>query len=291
MRIAFVWSAALLVMAGVLSSGLVPGAGSLAEGWHLVGHTVLFGVLAVLLKRLRPWAALAGVLAAGVGVELVQAGVRGGGLGREAAYDIMVDALAGMAGVGLASGAPAATALGVWLHPAFVVPIGLFGTFYAATRDPAVAAIWAAAMCACLAPAAALWALGVRRGWYADVDLVERAERGGLFVVGCAATAAFAGIAFAVQAPDAVIKVAMGALIGACSITVVTVAGFKISGHVAAPLLLAVAIAPFSSRGPPLFVGAGALLTWARVRAGVHRPSEVAGAWGLAVAAGLIASG
>jgi hypothetical protein len=234
---------------------------------------------------------LAFVLAAGAGVELVQAGARGGGLAREAAYDMMVDALAGMAGVGLVSGAPAANALGVWLHPALVVPVGLFGTFYAATRDTSLAAAWAAAMCACLAPAGALWALGVRRGWYADADLVERSERRGLFVVGCAATAAFAGVALAASAPDAVVRVAIGALIGACSITAVTVAGFKVSGHVAAPLLLAVAIAPFSSRGPPLFVGAGALLTWARVRAGVHRPAEVAGAWGLAAAAGLIASG
>ncbi|MCU0682790.1 MAG: hypothetical protein MUF34_11165 [Polyangiaceae bacterium] len=288
MRLAMVWAAAVLVAAGALSAGLVPDVGRVPEAWHVIGHLVLFGVLALLLKGLRPWVALAAVLLAGAGVEVVQAAAHGVPLGREAAYDMLVDALAGMAGVGLASGAPAATALGVWLHPAFVIPLGLFGTFYAATREPSLAAIWAGAMMACLLPVGAFWALGVRRGRYADADLADRAQRPGLFAVGCASVAAFAAVAFAAHAPGPVISVAIGALIGACAVTALTVAGFKVSGHVATPLLLAVAIAPFSWRGPPLFVAAGALLTWARVRAGVHRPSEVAGAWALAAAAGLI---
>lgn len=288
MRLAIVWSVAALVAAGALSAGLIPDVGPIAEGWHLAGHVVLFGVLAMLLKGLRPWAAFAFALLAGVGVEIVQAAAHGVGLGREAAYDVLVDALAAMAGVGLVAGGPAASALGVWLHPAFVVPLGLFGTFYAATRDVRTASLWVGAMGACLAPACALWALGVRRRWYADVDLVERSERTWLFVVGCAATAAFAGLALAAHAPAAVVRVAIGALLSACAITAVTIAGFKISGHVSVPLLLAVAIAPFSTRGPPLFVAAGALLTWARVRAGVHRPSEVAGAWALAATTWLV---
>ncbi|HEU4539385.1 MAG TPA: hypothetical protein VFS00_34940, partial [Polyangiaceae bacterium] len=257
MWLALGWAVASLVAAGALSAGLVPGAGAVAEGWHLAGHFVLFGVLAVLLKKLRPWAALAAVLAAGAGVELVQAFARATPLGREAAYDVMVDALAGMAGVGLVSGARAAAALGVWLHPALVVPAGLFGTYYAAMRDPARALAWAAVACACLAPAGVAWALGVRRGWFGDADLVERAERPKLFALGCAACAAHLGVAAAAHAPAAVVAVAVGALAAACALTALTVAGFKISGHVAAPLLLAVAIAPFSSRGPPLFVAAG----------------------------------
>jgi hypothetical protein len=288
MRVAVAWAVAALVAAGALSAGLVPDVGRVPEAWHVIGHLVLFGVLALLLKGLRPWVAFAAVLAAGAGVEVVQAVAHGAPLGREAAYDMLVDALAGMAGVALASGTPAASALGVWLHPAFVIPFGLVGTFYAATRDLALAARWAGAMSACLLPAGAAWALGVRRGRYADADLADRAQRPGLFAVGCVSVAAFAGVAFVAHAPGPVLSIAIGALGGACAVTALTVAGFKVSGHVATPLLLAVAIAPFSWRGPPLFVGAGALLTWARVRAGVHRPSEVAGAWALAAAAGLI---
>ncbi len=288
MRRAIGWAAATLAAAGLLSAGFVPGAGELGEGWHLAGHVVLFGALAALCKGLRPRGALAATLAAGALVELVQAAVRGVAPGREAAYDVMVDALAAMAGVGLASGAPAAVALGAWLHPAVVVPLGAFGTFYAATRDPALAARWAAVMVACFAPAVALWGAGVRRGRYADVDLSRRAERPRLFAAGCACAAAFAIAALAARAPAAVVGVACGALLGAGAVTALTAVGFKISGHVATPLLLAVAIAPFSYRGPPLFVAAGALLTWARVRAGVHRPSEVGGAWALAAVAGLI---
>ncbi|HEU4539280.1 MAG TPA: hypothetical protein VFS00_34400, partial [Polyangiaceae bacterium] len=218
-RLAIGWAATTLVAAGLLSAGFVPGARHLAEGWHVAGHLVLFGVLAALLKGLRPGVALAAVLVAGAGVELVQALTRGTPLGREAAYDLLVDALAGMAGVGVASGGAAATALGRWLHPAFVIPLGLFGTFYAATRDPALAAGWAGAMCACLLPVGGAWALGVRRGRYADADLVDRAQRPGLFAVGCVSVAAFAGLAFAAPAPGPVLAVAIGALVGACAVT------------------------------------------------------------------------
>jgi hypothetical protein len=102
-----------------------------------------------------------------------------------------------------------------------------------------------------------------------------------LFAFGCLCAAAF--VSLAVTDPGA--RLAASALLAlALTLTVVTTAGFKLSGHVATALTLAVVCVPASSRGPGLFLACAALLTWARVRAGVHRPAEVAGAWAFAAA-------
>jgi hypothetical protein len=288
-KLTVAWALVAIVVSGALSAGYGPDVGRLSDGWHVAGHLVLFGGLAILAAtatRAPAWAVLAGTVAVGLAVEAAQMAGAGHLMLREAAFDGLVDALAAMAGLAVAR-AEAAELLGIALHPAFVFPVGLFGTFYAAERDAVVAVTWAAVGTACLVPAAAGWLIGVHRGWFADVDLKDRADRPPLFALGFAASTGFAVVAWA-WAPPAVAQVALGTALLAAAITASTTAGFKVSGHVAVSLLLAVAIAPYSWRGPLLFVGSGTLLSWARVRAGCHRPSEVAGAWALAAMAAAI---
>jgi hypothetical protein len=189
-----------------------------------------------------------------------------------------------MAGLALSGHPEVGRALGVWLHPAAVVPIGLAGAHYAGTRDPRASLAWAAVAIACWLPAAAAWAIGTRLGRFTDADLVDRRERPALFALACGSAALYA-LVTRWDAPPPVVVLADGMLAGALAVTVVTTAGFKVSGHVAVPALLAVAVVPWSARGPLLLLGVALLLSWARVRAGVHRPIEVAGAWALAAAA------
>ena len=282
------WAAVTVVMAAGLSAGYGPNVGHLPEGFHLFGHVVLFGVLAAALARddrRCAEAALAWVLVAGGLVEVAQMAASHSWTPREALYDGMVDGLAGMAGLVVGGRTGIATALGRWLHPALVFPIGLIGTFYAAERHLGSAFGWALCGIVCVLPAAVGWVVGVRRGWFSDADLVAREERPALFALGCASAALFAAVVHGLGAPADVIGVADGIAVAAVAMTALTVAGLKVSGHVAVSLLLAVAIAPWSTRGPLLFVASASLLSWARVRAGVHKPVEVTGAWLLAAAA------
>ena len=164
----------------------------------------------------------------------------------------------------------------------------LVGVFYAGTRELGLALRWALVAIGCWLPAGLAWAVGTRLGRFTDLDLVDRRERPALFALACGSALLFA-LLTRWGAPTEVVLVADGMLAAALVIAVTTTAGFKISGHVSVPLLFAVAVAPWSFRGPALFVGVAMLLSWARVKAGVHRPVEVAGAWALAVAASLVA--
>lgn len=284
---ALVWGTLSIVAAGALSAGLGPDLGPIPEVGHLVGHVVLFGVFAVLLARATERSAsfvCAATVAVGGLVELAQMLGSGHLLLREGSYDVAIDGLSGLLGLSVARPAPAAKLIGVALHPALVLPLGLFGTFYASQRDPIVAAIWTAIGVGSLAPVGLLWLVGVHRGWFTEVDLIARAERPALFVAATVSTLGFALVA-GTFAPQSIAVVALGLTWFALGITLVTAAGFKASGHVAVSVLLALAITPWSTRGPPLFLASAALLSWARVKAGCHHPAEVAGGWMLAYGA------
>ena len=257
---------------------------SLPDPVHWLGHLALCGGVGALLgRRWPPLPALAGVMVVGLAVEIVQAWNHGPAP-REALFDLVVDALSGMVGLALAGHPEVGRSVGIWLHPAAVVPLGLVGAHYAGVRDLRVSLVWAAVATVCWLPAAAAWAIGTRLGRFTDVDLVDRRERPALFALACGSATLYALVA-RWGAPPPVVLLADGMLLGAVAITVLTVADFKVSGHVTVPLLLAVAVAPWSVRGPVLLLAVAALLSWARVRAGVHRPVEVVGAWALALGA------
>jgi hypothetical protein len=282
------WTALACGSAWALSRGLV-GAVHLPDAAHLVGHLVLFGVVAAVLGR-RHGAdlGLLGALLAGAAVEVAQMVAVERLLLREASFDLAVDALAAMAGLALSNRTDVARRLGLWLHPAVVFPVGLVGVVFAAERDLFVALCWGLVGVACLAPAGLLWLYGSRQGWWSDLDLVDREERPVLFAVACLSAASLACAVRAGGASLGIVRAADLVLIASVTLTTATVAGFKLSGHVAISLLLATAIAPFSERGPVLFLAVALLLSWARVRARVHRPIEVAGAWALGAILGLV---
>jgi hypothetical protein len=257
---------------------------SLPDPVHWLGHLALFGGLAAALGRGRPPAvALAGTMAAGLLLELVQAAT-GTSSPREALFDLAVDALSGMAGLALRGRREVSHALGVWLHPAVLVPLGLLGSYHTATRDLPQALGWTLVALCCWLPAAAAWAVGTRLGRFTDADLVDRRERPALFALGCGSATLYAAVA-RLGGPASVVVLADGLLLCAVTVTLVTAAGFKVSGHVAVPLLLAAVAGTWSVRAAVLLLAVAVLLSWARVRAGVHRPVEVAGAWLLGLAA------
>lgn len=278
------WAALAMAAAATLST--VGGPSWLApDSVHIVGHLLLFGGLAGVVERKARWQpaiTLLVVLAAGVGVELAQVAATGHISIRELGFDVLVDALAAMAGLALGCRRITARALGLWLHPALVVPLGLAGTFYAALREVPVCLVWTSLAVACWLPAVGVWLAGVRLGWYSGIDLVERRERLGLFVLACGSAGLFVVTTHGLDAPASVLTVAHEIALTSLAVGAATLAGFKLSGHVAVALLLAVAIAPWSARGPVLFIAAAVLLSWGRVRMQCHRPIEVAGAWALA---------
>jgi hypothetical protein len=283
-RLIALWAALAMAAAATLST--IGGPAWLApDSVHVVGHLLLFGGLAWVVEwkaRWRPATTLSVVLAAGIGVELAQVAASGRLSIRELGFDVMVDALAAMAGLALGCRRITARALGLWLHPALVVPLGLGGTFYAALREVPASLVWTSLAVACWLPAAGVWLLGVRLGWYSGLDLVERRERVGLFALACGSAGLFVVVTHGLGAPASVLVVAHEMALTSLAVGAATLAGFKLSGHVAVALLLAVAIAPWSVRGPVLFIAAAILLSWGRVRTHCHRPIEVAGAWALA---------
>jgi hypothetical protein len=287
--LAVLWALVAMGCAAALSAGYGPRFHA-PDYVHLIGHLLLLGGLALFLERSmrwRPTTTLLVALGVGVGVELAQVAGSGVLSIREMGFDVMVDALAVMAGLALGRRRATARAIGVWLHPAFVFPVGVLGTFYAALREVYPALGWTLVAVVCLLPSAVVWLLGVRLGWFSDPDIVSRTERPRLFVAACCCSGLFVVAAHGLGAPSQVLLVAHGLALVSVLLTALTIAGFKVSGHVAIALLLAVVIAPWSIRGPVLFVAAGCLLSWGRVRARCHRPAEVVGAWALAAALGV----
>ena len=279
------WAIGAMGVAGLLAAGFGPPWVSAPDWVHVVAHLLLFGSLAWIIDRRGRWqppATALVVLAVGLGVELAQVAASRHLSLRELGFDMVVDGLGAMAGLAVGSRPAAARAIGAWLHPVWVVPVGLWGAFYAGLRQPTSAVWWAGCASLCWLPAAGVWFQGVRQGWFRDMDLTERTDRPALFALACSCAALFLVLASILGAPEHVLLVAWEITITSVALFALTVLGFKVSGHVTVPLVLAVAVAPWSSRGLAIFLIAAALLSWGRVRSLQHRPLEVAGAWALA---------
>ena len=305
-----------LIAAALALERFAPGRGGLverclqAEPVHLVAHALLYGTLAALLAgrwfapdalaspaaRLRRRALAAGatfLLAAGA-QELAQALARGRAPSMEEYFDLAVD-VAGAA-LGLIAWAaadarrryPVARALGVVLHPAALGPLGMYAVLRSALDDGAAAARWTALGVAATAPVVALWAVGRRRGWFGDRDVSVLAERPRFLLGALLSALALHGAVVALDAPAPVRHVAAAGAVAAALLSAATLAGLKVSGHVAVPVGVVALLQATSVRGPWPFLLAALALSWARVREGRHTGREVLGAWGIAVATGAL---
>jgi VanZ family protein len=280
------------------------------EPAHLVAHALLYGTLAALLAwrwfpadaldaprdhmRRRALAAGATFLLVAGAQELAQALSRGRGPGAEEYFDLAVDVAGACLGMIAWAAAdrrrryPVARALGVVLHPAALGPLGLFAVLRSALGDGAAALGWTALGVAAAAPVAAVWALGLRRGWFGDRDVSVRAERPRFLLAALLCATALYGAVVALDAPAAVRLVAAAGALASALVAASTVAGLKVSGHVAVPVGVVALLQATSFRGPWPFLLAAVALSWARVREGRHTPPEVLGAWGIAGASGAL---
>lgn len=309
------WALTLVAAAWALERAPISPASALGrflhdESTHLVAHSILYGTLAALLaSRWFPASALDGPRetlhrrAAGAALsfafvagaqETVQALHRDRLPGAEEHFDLAVD-IAG-ASLGLIAWTaldprrryPVARALGVLLHPAILGPAGVYAVLRSALEDGALALRWTALAVACALPVAAVWRLGLLRGWYRDRDLSVREERPTFLAASLACAAALYGSAVALDAPSPMRHVALAGAVAAVLFAAVTAAGLKVSGHVAVPVGTVVLLHATSFRGPWPFALAALALSWARVKEGRHTPVEVLGAWGLAGASGAL---
>lgn len=277
---------------------------------HLVAHTILYGTLSVALAswwlpratldgarpaRVRAALGAASCFALIAGAqELTQALCRGRLPAGEELFDGAVDVAA--ATVGLIAWAradarrrwPVAHALGAILHPAVVGPAGVFALSWSALRDARAALAWTLAATLAMAPVAALWGYGLRRGWYSDRDLSVRAERPGFLLCALAVAAAFAAAVHHAHAPSVIDALATAGLVATALVTAATLAGLKVSGHVAVPVGALVLMEASTHRGLWPFALVALALSWARVREGRHTRVEVLAGWGIAGASGLL---
>ncbi len=312
--IAVALAASLVSMAFALEFLRVPEEAALAvvlraEVTHLVAHTLLYGGLAAALAAWwfpahaldgdrrslgrRAFGAALCFLSVAVAQELVQSLSRRSFLAREEFFDLAVDLTAATVGLIAWSwrdgrrAVRVARALGVVLHPGVIGPLGVFAVTWAAVRDARVGVTWTTVAMVAALPVAAVWAVGLRRGWFRDADLSVRAERPPFLLAACVAAAALALVARATHAPAVVQELCLAGLAATLAVTAVTLAGFKVSGHVAVPVGVLVLLSAHSARGLWPFAVAALALSWARVREGRHTPREVLGAWGLAGASAL----
>ena len=294
------WLAGLWVIVALAATAGLGAVGTFAghwpEGAHLVGHIGLCGGFAALVAASAPGTAtsrattaLVAAVAFGAAIELVQ--LRYGPPWSEVVFDLGVDALGAVAGILAWAEArrparrPEAVGhvVSAVLHPLGIAPLALGAGILAAGGMWPTVAMWLTIAAVCLGPAIALWGVGIWRGWWSDADLSRRRDRGPLFAVGCAGTVAF--VLAATWGPDPVPTIALGAVAGAILGTLVTLAGLKVSGHVAIPVALALLVGPHP-RLAGLLIGVGLLLSWARVAAGRHQVVEVGAGWGIALAVG-----
>ena len=306
-----------LVSFALLLEHTEPSAGSLlarmmgCEPLHIVAHSILYGSLAVALaKRWFPSNALDGaraplrrraLFAAGSfffvagAQELAQAFSRSRLPGGEELFDLVVDA--GGATLGLIAWAlfdkrriyPVARALGVALHPAFIGPVGVFALTWSTLRDTRAALGWTLVFVLAILPLAGVWWVGLKRGWYSDRDLSVRAERPRILLLGLLSAAVLLGSVHLAGAPVVVRDMAIAGLVATALVTLTTIVGTKVSGHVAVPVGVVVLLSATSYRGPWPFLLIALSLSWARVREGRHTPREVLAGWGIAGASGLVA--
>ncbi len=284
-----------------------------AEITHLIAHTILYGSLAAALgewwfprasldasrgerARRALAAALCFVAIAGA-QELTQSLSRGRLPNQEEFFDLAVDGSAATLGLIVWTRFDrrrrwhVARALGIVLHPALVGPAGVFAVTWSVLRDAHRALAWTAVSTLAVLPVAALWIVGLRRGWFSDRDISLRAERP-LFLFGALSTAGgFALFAHATQAPSVVCAITLAGFVAAALFTVATLAGVKVSGHVAVPVGVLAVLQATSYRGLWPFALMALALSWARVREGRHTRREVLAGWCIAGASGLLASG
>ena len=296
---------------------LNPSAGSLVsrlmgnELLHIVAHCILYGSLAVALAtRWFPPAALDGpraplrrralfaaatFLAVAGAQELAQSFSRGRAPGGEELFDLVVDV--GGATLGLIAWSlfdkrriyPLARALGVVLHPGFLGPFGVFALTWSTLRDTRAALGWTLVFVGAVLPLAALWWVGLKRGWYSDRDLSVRTERPRILLIALLSASILLVAVRLAGAPGVVRDVAAAGLIATALLTLMTILGTKVSGHVAVPVGVVVLLSATSYRGPWPFLLLALSVSWARVREGRHTPSEVLAGWGIAGASGLVA--
>ncbi len=276
------WTAFALAATGAM--GLAGAkAGRWPEELHLLGHLALCGGIAAATAwtvpgspTRRAGAGLAAGLLLGAGIEVVQA--RFHPVLREAAFDMGIDLLSALAGtlaVGRLDPGPGHLTSAV-LHPQAVVAAGL--AF-------ALGLPWTLAALLAGLPAVALWLSGVAGGRFTDADVSHRPQRTPLVAVGLLSATAF--LALAHGGPPEVQGLARVLLLGGLLGAVLTVGGLKVSGHVAIPAALALWAMHVEPRAALGWLGAAALLSWARWTAGRHQPHEVAAAWLLAATTAL----
>ena len=314
----------VLIGLGLISFALAlehvaPAEGSLlrwlvsCEPLHIIAHSILYGSLAVALAAwsfpadaVTPGASTGGsrgrraLLAVGSfcfvagAQELAQSLSRSRAPGGEELFDLVVDAAG--ATLGLIAWSlfdkrriyPLARALGVALHPAFIGPIGVFALTWCTLRDVRAAVAWMLVVVLPVIPLAAIWWVGLKRGWYSDRDLSVRAERPRFLLIALAAATAVLVAVHLASAPAVVRDMTIAGLIATALFTLTTVVGTKVSGHVAVPVGVVVLLSATSSRGPWPFLLVALSVSWARVREGRHTPREVLAGWGIAGASGLL---
>ena len=86
-----------------------------------------------------------------------------------------------------------------------------------------------------------------------------------------------------------VLDLSLAGAVAAALVTLTTVMGLKVSGHVAVPVVVVVMLQASSFRGPWPFLLVAVAVSWARVREGRHTPREVVAGWGIAGLTGLFA--
>jgi hypothetical protein len=279
------------------------------EPFHLVAHAILYGSLAAALAAWwfpastldapRPQlrgralvAALVFALIAGT-QELCQALARARAPAREELFDLTVD-VAG-ATLGLIAWTAfdrrrryfVARSLGALLHPVLIGPVGVFALTWSRLRSTRAALLWTALAVLAVAPVAAVWLVGLHRGSFSDRDLSIRAERPRFLAMALVAAMTLAGIAHGLDAPRVVLELTLAGAVAAALLTLTTIAGLKVSGHVAVPVAVVVMLQASSSRGPYPFLLMAVAVSWARVREGRHTAREVLAGWGVAGATGI----
>lgn len=278
------------------------------ESLHIVAHSILYGSLAVALatrwlppevlgdasasRRRALYAAGSFFFVAG-SQELVQALSRGRAPSSEELFDLLVDT--GGATLGLIAWSlldkrriyPLARALGVVLHPGFVGPAGVFALTWSTLRDTRAALGWTLVFVLAVLPLGTLWRVGLRRGWFSDRDLSVRAERPRLLLTAVLSATLLLVAVHVAGAPVIVRELSVAGLIATALVTLTTMVGTKVSGHVAVPVAVVVLLSATSYRGPWPFLLVALSVSWARVREGRHTVGEVLAGWGIAGASGL----
>jgi hypothetical protein len=310
MALVFVGMALLLEHLPLRESSAVAGV-LRHEVVHLVAHSVLYGALAIALARwllppsmfeaprrtrmLRACAATACFVSIAVAQELTQATQRGRWMNEEEGFDLFVDGVAACAGLIVWTHferrrrGSVARALGVLLHPALLGPAGVFALTWSATRTTKLSLWWTLCSALAVAPVAALWLLGLRRGWFSDHDLSVRQERPAFFGAALVTALCFAGAVYLSHAPMVVCVFALAGSIASVLFAVVTVAGLKVSGHAAVPVGVVALLEATSHRGLWPFAVAACAVSWARITEGRHTPREVAAGWSIAGMSALLA--